>query len=162
MSLAMGMKRESAKPDRDATLSGSIRPSDLQWVRHLVHQPQPSTGTSVLRDGLCLSQRRQSVLADQAFEAPDHSDQVIALNLLSEGVAFGFYGAVIPVLDRLKILGGQPCSEYADDMGLDRRVVGSASTEEKLHHGMLRLCTRLRDQMLGLLVGARGAALTQI
>jgi hypothetical protein len=30
--------------------------------------------------------------------------QVVALNVLSEGVAFDFYSAVIPVLNRLKIL----------------------------------------------------------
>jgi hypothetical protein len=32
-----------------------------------------------------------------------HDVQVIALNVLSEGVAFDFYNAVIPILNKLKI-----------------------------------------------------------
>jgi len=32
-----------------------------------------------------------------------HDVQVVGLNLLSEGVAFDFYSAVIPVLDKLKV-----------------------------------------------------------
>ena len=54
-----------------------------------------------------------------------HDVQVVGLNLLSEGVAFDFYSAVIPVLDELKILSGRYWKVHTDvdqhhlTMGMD-------------------------------------------
>ena len=43
-----------------------------------------------------------------------HDVQVVGLNLLSEGVAFDFYSAVIPVLKKLNILSGRYWNVHAD------------------------------------------------
>ena len=54
-----------------------------------------------------------------------HDVQVVALNVLSEGVAFDFYNAVIPILKKLKIHTGRYWGVHADvdmhhlTMGLD-------------------------------------------
>jgi len=54
-----------------------------------------------------------------------HDVQVVGLNLLSEGVAFDFYSAVIPVLEKLKILSGRYWKVHTDvdqhhlTMGMD-------------------------------------------
>jgi hypothetical protein len=67
----------------------------------------------------CLSFFWRSALRDP------HDVQVVALNLLSEGGAFDFYSAVIPVLDRLNILSGRYWTVHSEvdlhhlTMGLD-------------------------------------------
>ena len=43
-----------------------------------------------------------------------HDVQIVALNLLSEGVALDFYNAVIPVLRRLNILSGRYWNVHSD------------------------------------------------
>jgi hypothetical protein len=55
-----------------------------------------------------------------------HDVQVVALNVLSEGVAFDFYSAVIPVLEKLEMLSGRYWKVHRDvdlahlRLGLDR------------------------------------------
>jgi hypothetical protein len=68
-----------------------------------------------------------------------HDVQVVALNVLSEGVAFDFYTSVIPVLDRLKILSGRYWKIHTDvdahhlSMGLD--ICGDVKPKSEKGHG---------------------------
>jgi hypothetical protein len=103
------------------TLPGAVRPDDLKWVHQLVHSSrdgakpgaEPAIRQTLNTTALC----RPSALPES------HDLQIVALNLLSEGIAFNVYGAVIPVLDKLKILSGQNCSVDAD-LDMDQPCMG--------------------------------------
>jgi hypothetical protein len=95
--------------------------------------------------------------------------QVVALNVLSEGVAFDFYSAVIPVLDKLKILSGRYWKIHTDvdahhlSMGLD--ICGDVkkdSEKGKLYHRVLWQSASLYHQMLSSWVGERVEPLPQL
>ena len=91
-----------------------------------------------------------------------HDMQVVALNVLSEGVAFDFYSAVIPILKRLKIHTGRYWSVHADvdmhhlAMGLDLcEEVSPNSSKGQLYHRTLWQSATLYHQMLSSWVGER-------
>jgi hypothetical protein len=92
------------KRDDDMALRGEALWKDLQWVDQLVHQPVQFT--EVPRRRYALWPGRQSASAKRAAEKAQ-AQQIAALNLLSEGVAFGRYGATIPLQVKLRILSGQ-------------------------------------------------------
>ena len=98
-----------------------------------------------------------------------HDVQVIALNLLSEGVAFDFYSAVIPVLDKLKILSGRYWTVQADvdmhhlTMGLDLcDEVEPDSPKGQHYHRVLWQSANLYHQMLSSWVGEHVAPIKQL
>lgn len=98
-----------------------------------------------------------------------HDVQVVSLNLLSEGVAFDFYSAVIPVLDKLKILSGRYWKVHTDvdmhhlTMGLDLcEQVKPDSPKGKLYHRVLWQSACLYHQMLSSWVGERAEPLKQL
>ncbi len=89
-----------------------------------------------------------------------HDVQVVGLNLLSEGVAFDFYSAVIPVLDQLKILSGNYWKVHTDvdqhhlTMGLDLcGKVEPDSAKGRLYQRVLWHSASLYHQMLSSWVG---------
>lgn len=91
-----------------------------------------------------------------------HDVQVVALNVLSEGVAFDFYNAVIPILKKLKIHTGRYWSVHADvdkhhlTMGLDLcEEVAPNSPKGQLYHRTLWQSATLYHQMLSSWVGDR-------
>jgi hypothetical protein len=98
------MTLKSVKRDDDMALRGEALWKDLQWVHQLVHQPVQFT--ELPRRRYAFWPDRQSAFAKRAAAKAD-AQQVAALNLLSEGVAFGRYGATIPLQDKLNILSGQ-------------------------------------------------------
>jgi hypothetical protein len=98
-----------------------------------------------------------------------HDVQVVGLNLLSEGVAFDFYSAVIPVLKRLNILSGRYWNVHADvdmhhlTMGLDLcEPVAPGSPTGMLYHRVLWHSACLYHQMLSSWVGERVEPLKQL
>ncbi|CCD90878.1 hypothetical protein BRAO375_1250001 [Bradyrhizobium sp. ORS 375] len=98
-----------------------------------------------------------------------HDIQIIGLNLLSEGVAFDFYSAAIPVLERLKILSGRYWNVHADvdlhhlTMGLDLcEQVEPESQTGLLYHRVLWQSACLYHHMLSSWVGERGEPLTRL
>jgi hypothetical protein len=98
------MKMELVRPDDDMVLRGEAVWNDLQWVHQLVHQPAEFTEVPRRRYGFWPD--RQAASAKHAAKKAD-AQQIAALKLLSEGVAFGRYGATMPLQDRLGILSGQ-------------------------------------------------------
>jgi hypothetical protein len=95
--------------------------------------------------------------------------QVVALNVLSEGVAFDFYSAVIPVLDKLKILSGRYWKVHTDvdahhlSMGLD--ICGDVkkdSDKGKRYQQVLWQSATLYHHMLSSWVGDRVEPLPQL
>jgi hypothetical protein len=98
------MTIKSVKRDDGMALRGDAVWKDLQWVDQLLHQPVAFAEVS--RRRYALWSDRQSAVAKHAAEKA-HAQQTAALNLLSEGVAFGRYGAGIPLQDKLNILSGQ-------------------------------------------------------
>jgi len=98
-----------------------------------------------------------------------HDVQVIALNMLSEGVALDFYTAVIPVLERLKILSGRYWNVHADvdmhhlTMGLDLcEEVEPGSPKGQLYHRVLWQSANLYHQMLSSWVGEQVGPIKQL
>ncbi len=98
-----------------------------------------------------------------------HDVQVIGLNLLSESVAFDFYSAVIPVLDRLDILSGRYWKVHTDvdqhhlTMGMDLcEPVAADSTKGRLYQRVLWHSASLYHQMLSSWVGERVEPLPQL
>jgi hypothetical protein len=98
-----------------------------------------------------------------------HDVQVVALNVLSEGVAFDFYTAVIPVLDKLKILSGRYWKVHTDvdahhlSMGLDLcGEVAPDSPKGMLYQRVLWHAACLYHQMLSSWVGERVEPLKQL
>jgi hypothetical protein len=98
-----------------------------------------------------------------------HDMQVVALNVLSEGVAFDFYSAVIPVLDRLGILSGRYWKVHAEvdthhlQMGLDRcGDVAPDSAKGRQYTRVLWHSASLYHQMLSSWVGERVAPLAEL
>jgi hypothetical protein len=98
-----------------------------------------------------------------------HDVQVVGLNLLSEGVAFDFYSAVIPVLDKLKILSGRYWKVHTDvdqhhlTMGLDLcEQVKPDSPKGKLYQRVLWHSASLYHQMLSSWVGEHVEPLPQM
>jgi hypothetical protein len=98
-----------------------------------------------------------------------HDVQVIALNLLSEGVALDFYSTVIPVLDRLEILSGRywkihtAVDAHHLTMGLD--ICGDVTRDSdkgRLYQRVLWQSATLYHQMLSSWVGARVQPLPQL
>jgi hypothetical protein len=91
-----------------------------------------------------------------------HDLQIVALNVLSEGVALDFYTAVTPVLDRLDVLSGRYWSVHRDvdaghlRLGLD---LGGEVTPESptglRYQRVLSHAANLHHQMLASWVGAR-------
>jgi hypothetical protein len=110
----------------------------------------------------CTSYAWRSALRDP------HDVQVVSLNLLSEGVAFDFYSAVIPVLDKLKILSGRYWNVHADvdqhhlTMGLDLcEQVGPETPKGRLYQRVLWQSACLYHQMLSSWAGERVEPLRQ-
>jgi heme oxygenase-like protein len=98
-----------------------------------------------------------------------HDVQVIGLNLLSEGVAFDFYSAVIPVLDRLDILSGRYWKVHTDvdqhhlTMGIDLcEPVAADSAKGRLYQRVLWHSASLYHQMLSSWVGEHVEPLPQL
>lgn len=98
-----------------------------------------------------------------------HDVQVVALNVLSEGVAFDFYTAVIPVLEKMKILSGRYWGVHTDIdshhlvMGLDLcEQVAADSPKGVLYHRVLWQSANLYHQMLSSWVGDRAEPLKQL
>jgi len=98
-----------------------------------------------------------------------HDVQIVALNVLSEGVAFDFYTSVIPVLDKLKILSGRYWNVHTDvdahhlSMGLDLfEEVAPDSPKGMLYHRVLWQAACLYHQMLSSWVGERVEPLRQL
>lgn len=91
-----------------------------------------------------------------------HDMQVVALNVLSEGVALDFYSAVIPVLSQLDILSGRYWKVHREvdshhlQMGLDRcGDVAAESATGLRYQRVLWHCANLYHQMLSSWVGER-------
>jgi hypothetical protein len=98
-----------------------------------------------------------------------HDLQVIGLNLLSEGVAFDFYSAVIPVLERLGVLSGRYWKVHTDvdqhhlTMGLDLcEQADPGSSRGKLYQRVLWHSSSLYHQMLSSWVGEHVEPLPQL
>jgi len=98
-----------------------------------------------------------------------HDVQVVGLNLLSEGVAFDFYSAVIPVLERLGILSGRYWKVHTDvdqhhlTMGLDLcEQVEPESPKGRLYQRVLWHSASLYHQMLSSWVGEHVEPLPQL
>ncbi len=111
----------------------------------------------------CLSFCWRSALRDP------YDVQVIAHNLLSERVAFDFYSAVIPVLDRLNVLSGRYWTVHSEvdlhhlTMGLDlAEQVTPDSQKGRLYQRVLWNSATLYHQMLSSWVGERAEPLTQL
>jgi hypothetical protein len=92
----------------------------------------------------------------------DHDVQVVALNVLSEGVALDFYSSVIPVLDQLDILSGRYWKVHREvdahhlEMGLDRcGDVTPDSPKGQHYQRVLWHSASLYHQMLSSWVGER-------
>jgi hypothetical protein len=91
-----------------------------------------------------------------------HDVQVVALNVLSEGVALDFYSAVIPVLDQLDVLSGRYWKVHREvdahhlQMGLDRcgDVTPESATGQR-YQRVLWHSASLYHQMLSSWVGER-------
>jgi len=95
-----------------------------------------------------------------------HDVQVVALNVMSEGVALDFYSAVIPVLDRLGLLSGRywkvhrEVDEHHLQMGLEHfGDVAVDSPTGMLYQRVLRHAASLYHQMLSSWVGEQVAPL---
>ena len=95
--------------------------------------------------------------------------QIIALNLLSEGVAFDFYSAVIPVLDRLNILRGRYWTVHSEvdlhhlTMGLDlAEQVTPDSQKGRLYQRVLWDSATLYHNMLSSWVGEQAEPLQSL
>ena len=98
-----------------------------------------------------------------------HDMQVVALNVISEGVAFDFYSAVIPVLDKLGILSGRYWKVHAEvdthhlQMGLDRcGDVQADSPKGRQYQRVVQHSASLYHQMLASWVGERVEPLTEL
>ena len=169
------------------SLTRADRPNNLQWIHQLIHQSREFTQALCLRYSLCHDRRWQSVFAEHALEEADHPDQLIAwmnersalrephdvqvvgLNLLSEGVAFDFYSAVIPVLQRLKVLSGRYWKVHTDvdqhhlTMGMDLCApVGPDSEKGRRYSDVLWHSASLYHQMLSSWVGEHVAPLHRL
>jgi len=95
--------------------------------------------------------------------------QVVALNVLSEGVALDFYSAVIPVLDQLEVLTGRYWSVHGEinphhlRLGLDLcGEVAADSPTGLLYQRVLWHGANLYHQMLSSWVGERAEPLTAL
>jgi len=93
-------------------------------------------------------------------ESPDV--QIVALNVLSEGVALDFYTAVIPLLSRLDILTGRYWKVHREvdahhlQMGLDRFGDVAPNSPTGLHYQrVLQHSASMYHQMLSSWVGER-------
>ena len=91
-----------------------------------------------------------------------HDVQVVALNVISEGVALDFYSAVIPTLQRLDVLSGRYWKIHREvdathlRMGLDRcGDVAPDSPTGQRYHRVLWQTASLYHQMLSSWVGER-------
>jgi hypothetical protein len=91
-----------------------------------------------------------------------HDVQVVALNVLSEGVALDFYSAVIPVLGQLGILSGRYWKVHREvdahhlRLGLDRcGDVAADSPSGRRYQRALWHSASLYHQMLASWVGER-------
>ncbi len=98
-----------------------------------------------------------------------HDVQVVGLNLLSEGVAFDFYSAVIPVLDKMKMLSGNYWKVHTEadqhhlTMGLDLvEPVEPDSPKGRVYQRVLWHSASLYHQMLSSWVGEQVGALPQM
>ncbi len=98
-----------------------------------------------------------------------HDMQVVALNVMSEGVAFDFYCAVIPVLQKLGILSGRYWKVHAEvdthhlKMGLDRcGDVSPDSPKGMRYQRVLWHSASLYHQMLGSWIGERVEPLAEL
>jgi hypothetical protein len=98
-----------------------------------------------------------------------HDVQVVALNVISEGVAYDFYSAVIPILERLGILSGRYWKVHAEidthhlRLGLDRcGDVAPDSPKGRRYQRVLHESASLYHQMLASWVGKRVEALPEL
>lgn len=98
-----------------------------------------------------------------------HDVQVVAMNVLSEGVALDFYTTVIPVLDRLDMLTGRYWKVHREvdshhlRMGLDRfDDVTPDSPQGQVYQRVLWHSASLYHQMLSSWVGERVEPLAQL
>jgi hypothetical protein len=159
------MKMKLVKRDDGTALPGETPPNDLHWVHQLVHQA--GEFAEAPRRRFPLWPDRQPALAKHAAEAA-HVQQLIALNLLSEGVAFGRYGAAMSLQDKLKILSGQSCNVDADvDMHPSmierarRDGAISAPSRGRPYRQALAHFARLSQQTLNSWLGVPAAPLKQ-
>jgi hypothetical protein len=143
------MKMESVKPDVGAALPGVALLNDLQRIHQLVHEPVEFTDLPPRRR-CAFWTAQQSASAEHALEAAS-TEQVAALQLLSEGAAFRRYGTTISIQDKLKILGGQYCDDVVFEPGRAGRP----------HGQVLGHLARLSQQMLSSWLGAPAAPLKQ-
>jgi hypothetical protein len=143
------MKMESVKPDVGAALPGVALLNDLQRIHQLVHEPVEFTDLPPRRR-YAFWTPQQSASAEHALEAAS-TEQVAALQLLSEGAAFRRYGTTISIQDKLKILGGQYCDDVVFEPGRAGRP----------HGQVLGHLARLSQQMLSSWLGAPAAPLKQ-
>ncbi len=97
-----------------------------------------------------------------------HDVQVVALNVLSEGVALDFYSAVIPVLEKLGILSGRYWKIHrevdAEHLRLGLDLCGEVepdSPKGRLYQRVLWHSASLYHQMLSSWVGERVEPLRQ-
>jgi hypothetical protein len=98
------MTTKSVKRDDEMALRGEALWNDLQSVHQLVHQPLEFT--ELPRRRFTFWPNRQSAAAKRTAEQAE-AQQIAALKLLSEGVAFRRYGATMSLQDRLNLLNGE-------------------------------------------------------
>jgi hypothetical protein len=146
------------------TLPEAVRPDDLKWVHRLVHSSRNGAKPGA-EPAIC----ETSDTTAPCQRSEPHDLQIVALNLLSEGIAFNVYGAVIPVLDKLKILSGQNFVVHADldmdhpCMGLDLADDGAPQSPiGKLYRRVLWHGECLYHQVLNRWVGEGFESLKQI
>ena len=98
-----------------------------------------------------------------------HDVQVVALNVMSEGVALDFYSAVIPVLKELDLLSGRYWKVHREvdshhlSMGLD--ICGDVSPDSPtgmLYQRVLLHAATLYNQMLSSWVGEAAEPMTAL
>ena len=133
------------------TPTGNVRPDDLRWVHELV-RPESQAFDAAGSNRLIVWLKR--FLAGTKSSAAPHEKQIMALQLLSEGVAFKAYGATMTVSDKLKLLGGEDCHAVAD--------FAFSARKARLQRRVSSRRQGLGDQILGWWGGERVGSLKQI
>lgn len=137
----------------------------IAWMRAhgFLRDSEPGAVPATIETMNAISYCWRSALRDP------HDVQVVALNVLSEGVAFDFYSTVIPVLDKLEILSGRYWKIHTDvdahhlSMGLD--ICGDVARDSdlgRLYQRVLWQSATLYHQMLSSWVGERVQPLPQL
>jgi hypothetical protein len=134
------------------TLPGNVRPDDLRWVHELVRPESGAFDDADRSNRLVVWLKR--FFAGAKSSAVPHEKQIMALQLLSEGVAFKAYGAALTVSDKLKLLGGEDCDAAMDFV--------SSAPKAKPQRRVSSHRRGLGEQMLGWWGGERVGSLKQI